>query len=108
MRFLLNENVSEAVLQTLTRLGYKAVMSRDYVGKGATDREILDKAIEEEWIIITCDNDFGYLIYKQGMEHVGVVLLRLKDQRPSNQARVIEKALRDGLIEKGKFIALKD
>lgn len=108
LKFLLNENVSEAVSFALARLGYEAVMSRDYLGKGVTDREILDRAVKEEWIVITCDTDFGYMVHKQGMDHVGVVLLRLKDQRPANQVKAVEKALKKSLIEKGKFVSLKD
>ena len=108
MKFLLNENVSKAVSFALAQMGYEAVMSRDYLGKGITDREMLDKAVKEGWIIITCDTDFGYLVYKQGLDRVGVVLLRLKDQRPENQVKVVKSALEKCVVEKGKFISLKD
>ncbi|MGB9804974.1 DUF5615 family PIN-like protein [Desulfofundulus sp.] len=108
MRFLLNENISNAVARALRESGYEAVMVRDYLGKGVSDAAILKKAVEEGWIVVTCDTDFGDLVFNQGKPHVGVVLLRLKEQRPENQVKVLEKALQNGSIQVGKFISLKD
>lgn len=40
-----------------------------------TDEQVLEWAVEEERIIVTCDKDFGELIVVQGYQHYGVVRL---------------------------------
>lgn len=106
MKFLLDENVSGAVLLTLTRMGHAAVMSRNYVGRGAADREMLAAAASEGWIVVTCDPGFWRLAREHGK--VGAVLLKLKNLRPENQVKAVKSALEKGLIAKGRPVSLKD
>ena len=61
--------------------------------RGAGDDSVVDKALKENWILITSDKDFGEKIYKEGRPHKGVILLRLEDERPTNKVAVLKKLL---------------
>ncbi|MGB9886499.1 MAG: DUF5615 family PIN-like protein [Moorellales bacterium] len=89
-------------------MGHEAEMARDVLGPGATDTSILEKAVREGSIIITADHHFGDLVFKGGKHHVGVVLLRLKDQRAANQVRKILEALQTGQVKSGVFVTIRD
>jgi predicted nuclease of predicted toxin-antitoxin system len=59
----------------------------------ATDRNILGWAADERRIVISCDKDFGELVFRSGQTHEGVILLRLRDESAANQLRVLSNAL---------------
>ena len=62
-------------------------------GRGADDETIIRKALEEHWILITNDKDFGAKVYRDGRLHRGVVLLRLSDERAANKIQVLARLL---------------
>jgi len=49
--------------------------------RGTTDEEIIQKAADEDWVIITNDKDFAELIFKKNYEHCGVIFMRLNNER---------------------------
>jgi predicted nuclease of predicted toxin-antitoxin system len=108
MKFLLNENVSRAVAAALREAGHEAEMAREVLGEGVPDADILERAVREGQVVVTFDTDFGRLVYEQGKPHLGVALLRLKDQRPEKQVRVLLKAIEDGKVRSGTFAVLRD
>lgn len=55
----------------------------------AEDAAILTRAADEDWIVITNDKDFGELVFRSGLGHRGVLLLRLHDDSSSNRVRVL-------------------
>ena len=60
---------------------------------GADDIFVLKKAHSEQRILITNDKDFGEMIFRQGLPHCGVVLMRLDDERASVRVAVIRRLL---------------
>jgi predicted nuclease of predicted toxin-antitoxin system len=52
--------------------------------QGVDDQTIIEMGKEEERIIISLDKDFGDLLNYPFQSHRGVILLRLKDERPVN------------------------
>lgn len=62
------------------------------------DDDILGKAYDEDWILITNDKDFGEKVYREKQPHHGVVLLRLQDERAASKIDAIKKLL-DGYEE---------
>jgi len=60
---------------------------------GANDAEILDRAVSEGWIVVTNDKDFGEMVFRRGLAHRGVVLLRLRDERAENKVRIMKVVL---------------
>ncbi|MFB6147337.1 MAG: DUF5615 family PIN-like protein [Candidatus Nanohaloarchaea archaeon] len=57
MKFLLDENIDSPVAEMLDSRGID-VLTVDQVMKGATDQEVLEKAVEEERVLVTFDRDF--------------------------------------------------
>jgi predicted nuclease of predicted toxin-antitoxin system len=72
---------------------------------GITDDEVLQKAFEEERILITNDKDFGEMIYKNKLFHKGVIFLRLTDEGSSNKIAVLKKLIEEqkALLKSNNF-----
>lgn len=60
---------------------------------GADDTTIIQKAVAEQWIIITNDKDFGEKVYRERHPHHGVIFLRLDDERPANKIATLQRLL---------------
>ncbi len=80
MRFLVDECTGPAVARWLREQGHEVFSVYDQA-RGMKDDEIILKAFEEEWILITNDKEFGERVYRDRRSHRGVVLLRLEDER---------------------------
>ena len=74
MNFLLDVNASGAVARWLIHLGHD-VVEVGQKNPGMSDNEILSWAVMERRIIVTTDNDFEEMIWRQGKPHCGVLRL---------------------------------
>jgi len=92
MRFLVDECTGPVVAQWL-RAHQHEVFSVYDQARGAADEEIIRKAFDESWILVTNDKDFGELIYRERRPHKGVILLRLEDERTLNKIEVVRNLL---------------
>lgn len=92
MRFLVDECVGPKVARWLCEQGYE-VFSVYEQARGMDDEDIILKAFDENWILITNDKDFGEKVYREHRSHRGVVFLRLKDERASNKIETIRRLL---------------
>ena len=63
------------------------------------DDDIVDYALKNNAVIITMDKDFGELIYKNGMVHNGVLLLRLDDAVGDEKLSVLKTIIPQHLNE---------
>ena len=57
------------------------------------DEAIIQKSLQESWILVTNDKDFGAKVYRDGRLHKGVILLRLSDERSSSKINVLSSVL---------------
>jgi predicted nuclease of predicted toxin-antitoxin system len=92
MRFLVDECTGPAVALWL-RQNHHDVFSVYDDARGIDDDEIIKKALEENWILITNDKDFGDKVFRDGRFHRGVILLRLEDERTQTKIQVLENLL---------------
>jgi predicted nuclease of predicted toxin-antitoxin system len=92
MRFLVDECTGPAVARWLRGQGFEVFSVWGQAG-GSNDEDIVKKAFEEDWILITNDKDFGTLIYRKRRPHRGVVLLRLEDERLFNKIETLQRLL---------------
>ena len=92
LKFLVDVGVGKKVEAYLLEKRYdtKAVRSLD---QRMPDQEIIRLAALEKRIVITMDKDFGELVYHSGMEHCGILLLRLEDATGPEKLQVITKIL---------------
>jgi predicted nuclease of predicted toxin-antitoxin system len=77
--------------------------------RGTDDTVLLCQAFAEDRILITNDKDFGEKVFRDGLAHKGVVLLRLEDERTGNKIAVMQKLL-DGYADRlaGRFVAISE
>lgn len=92
MRFLVDECAGSKVAKWLRDTNYEVFSVFDQM-RGMTDDEILAKAADENWILITNDKDFGEMIFRERRTHHGIIFLRLNDERAANKIQVLEKLL---------------
>jgi predicted nuclease of predicted toxin-antitoxin system len=108
MRFLVDECTGPAVADWLRKQGYE-VFSVHEQARGMDDEDIIRKAFAENWILVTNDKGFGEKVYRERYPHKGVVLLRLEDERPGNQIKIMRR-----LIERyagqltGRFVTVTE
>jgi predicted nuclease of predicted toxin-antitoxin system len=92
MRFLVDECVGPAVAEWLSSQGQDVFSVYDSA-RGMEDDAIIEKAFQENWIIVTTDKDFGEQVYRERKSHHGIILLRLDDERTSNKINVLKQLL---------------
>jgi len=93
MRFLVDECAGPVVAEWLRTQGHDVFSVYD-LARGMDDDDIVRKAFEENWIVLTNDKDFGEKVYRDRKLHRGVILLRLEDERASSKINVMSRLLR--------------
>jgi predicted nuclease of predicted toxin-antitoxin system len=94
MRLLVDECTGPAVARWL-RAQQHEVFSVYEQARGMDDDDIIRKAFDENWILITNDKDFGEKVYRDRRPHRGVILLRLDDERAASKVDTLRRLLRD-------------
>jgi len=92
MRFLVDECTGPAVAHWL-RNQHHEVFSVYNEARGMDDDAVIQKASQEQWIIITSDKDFGEKVYRERRSHRGVVLLRLENERAASKIEALSRLL---------------
>jgi predicted nuclease of predicted toxin-antitoxin system len=89
MRFLVDECTGSTVARWLHDQGYEAFSVYDEA-RGISDDDVLQKALNENWILITNDKDFGDKIFREGSLHRGIIFLRLDNERATNKINKLQ------------------
>ena len=97
MKFLTDENVASSVVRELRLLGHDLKDVKEEHLYGLADTHILTLANREGRVIITHDKDFTSLSIRK---HCGIILLRLKDQRPATVAQTLARVLASSVVQK--------
>ncbi len=75
---------------------------------GATDRQVLDRAVTESRLLVTFDKDFGELVFRQGLAAPsGVILFRVDIRSPEAIARFVAAALASSMDWAGHFATVE-
>ena len=94
MRLLVDECTGPAVARWLREQQHE-VFSVYEQARGMDDDGIIQKAFDENWILITNVKDFGEKVYRDRRPHRGVILLRLDDERVASKIDTLQRLLRD-------------
>ena len=92
MRFLIDECTGSIVAEWLRGLHHDVFSVYDEA-RGLDDNSIIEKALIEDYIIVTNDKDFCELVFRMSKQHRGIVLLRFDDERSKNKIAVLERVL---------------
>jgi len=105
MNFLADMGISPRIVDFLQHLRHTAVHLQQQGLHRLKDPQILEKAREEGFILLTHDLDFGDLLAATGADLPSVVIFRLRNMRPEHVNRYLLKiisqypeALEDGAI----------
>lgn len=103
MNFLLDVNASGAVARWLIDRGHN-VAEVGQKDSRMSDDEILSWAVRERRIIVTTDNDFEEMIWRQGKSHCGVLRLENlpRSQRKALLHDVLDRHSKD--LESGAIV----
>ncbi len=88
LKFLVDVGVGKQVEEYLKTQGYDTKSVRD-IDTRMSDEDMIRLAASEYRMVITMDKDFGELVYHSGMEHCGVLLLRLENAAGKEKLEVI-------------------
>ena len=91
-KFIVDECTGIAVVHFLREQGYDAVGVIEVMPQ-ADDFDILQYAVAEQRIVISNDKDFGDMVYRDKRRHLGILLLRLADDRAQTKIRVVAAVL---------------
>lgn len=72
---LADESCDDRIVQSL-RSSHVDIISVREEHQGATDRDVIDLAIQDNRVLITEDRDFGRIVFVQDRTETGVILLR--------------------------------
>ena len=108
MKLLANENFPLLVVSALRDIGHNVLWVRTDM-PGAMDDVILQRAQDEERLVVTFDKDFGELAVRWGLPATcGVILFRLKTQSPDHlRTRVVE-TLAERVDWRGHFFVVEE
>ena len=110
MNFLADMGISPRVVEELRQKGYDAVHLLDEGLNRMTDGEILEKARQENRVLLTHDLDFGELLAASGGALPSVIIFRLKDMRAPNISRHLSSILKQQseALNKGAVLSVTE
>ena len=84
MNFLAAESVDRQVVDRLRADGHGVRFVAE-MAPGISDEAVLLISNDEASVLLTADEDFGDLVFRQGLVHRGVVLIRLAGELPEEK-----------------------
>ena len=110
MRFLVDVGVSLSTVKVLREEGHDAVHLREQGLQRLPDEKILEKAKQENRIVLTFDLDFANLLVLGMAQSPSVMIFRLNDETPASviprMLSVIQERRQE--LEEGAIIMVED
>ena len=108
MRLCANENLPEDCVLRLRQDGHDVLWIRE-AAPGSPDSAVLSRAQAEDRLLITCDKDFGELVFKRGAKAShGIVLFRIAQPSAAAVAEKVAAALRSRNDWTGHFSVVEE
>lgn len=81
MNLLADESVDKSIVTELQQNGHNVLYIAEFA-PSIDDETVLHQANQNRALLLTEDKDFGELVFRQGLVHMGVVLIRLSGLSP--------------------------
>lgn len=88
-----DESIWIPVADGLQRRGWTVHTARDEGTLGDPDREQLRYAVENDWLLLTFDDDFLSLVEGQGLEHKGLLYVRQAGHQIGDVVKIVDEHL---------------
>jgi predicted nuclease of predicted toxin-antitoxin system len=88
-----DESIWIPVADGLRRRGWTVHTARDEGTLGDPDREQLRYAVENDWVLLTFDDDFLSLVEGQGLEHRGLIYVRQAGRQIGEVVKLVDEHL---------------
>ena len=101
MNLLADESIDKCIVDELRQNGHSVLYIAEFA-PSIDDETVLHQANQNHALLLTQDKDFGELVFRQGLVHMGVVLIRLSGLSPAAKATSVSTALanhEDELLE---------
>jgi predicted nuclease of predicted toxin-antitoxin system len=98
MTLVADEGVDKSIVDALRASGHTVKYFAE-AGAGSSDKDVLAAANETQNLLLTCDKDFGELVYRQGLTNSGVVLIRLDGLSAESKASIVSRTMNDHILE---------
>ncbi len=110
LKYLADVNISPKTVGGLHNSGYEIYRVTKFLSATASDNEIIELAITENFVIITQDLDFSDLIVLRGLNKPSIISLRIDYQTPENVKKIIEKLLPEieGELKEGCIVSVEE
>lgn|SRR3990167_4333865 len=86
--------LTDKIVARLRREGHEVLYVAD-MDPGIPDETILERANQNNALLLTTDKDYGELIFRQNRISAGVLLLRLAGLSQIEKARIVSSIIRD-------------
>ncbi len=108
MKFLVDMNLSPKWVSEFQNEGYVAVHWASVGAVNSSDREIMEYALENGYIVFTHDLDFGDILAATGGEGPSVIQARISDTTPNTLGPHLFKAIKQfsEKLKKGALITI--
>ena len=94
LKFLADESLEYSIVLWLREQGYDVVaVAEDF--PSVEDEKILEKAVQENRIIVTNDKDFGDLVFLNKLHHKGIILLRFRTEKLETKIKFLKSFLKN-------------
>ncbi len=92
MNLLADESVDRPIVAQLRQDGHNVLFVAE-MEPSIADDVVLQRANDHHALLITQDKDFGELVYRRGLVHLGVILVRLEGLLPETKARIVSRVV---------------
>ena len=110
MKLLADMGISPRTVAFLNNLGYKATHLQEQSLHQLPDPDILEKARNENYILLTHDLDFGELVAASGEQLPSVIIFRLRNMHPDQVNHYLDQIIpqHQAVLEQGAIISVTE
>jgi predicted nuclease of predicted toxin-antitoxin system len=93
LKLVADENIERKTIELLRSEGHDVLSIRE-LNPGIDDKRVLTAGLTAGSLLLTEDKDFGELVFRQGLAHAGVLLIRLEGLDSAAKAALVVSAIK--------------